>query len=127
MTTEQPQVKYLVRRMERCICATFVFGEDSFESPYISIYFIVNNSGVIAVYDKSLPVKKENENGPDMHMDSLQNASMELKKGVTKYEVMDWIYEELSRIGEKLEREGRALQDSDVNKLMTKLGSKFQA
>lgn len=127
MVTEQPEVKYTVRRMERCICATFVFGEDSFQSPYISVYFIVNNSGVIAVYDKSLPVKKERENGEDMHMDSLQNASMEMKKGVSKYEVMDFIYEELGRVGEKLEREGRALQDSDVTKLMTKLGSKFQA
>lgn len=127
MMVEQPDVKYTVRRMERCVCATFAFGEDSYQSPYLSVYFIVNNSGVIAVYDKSLPIKKENENDPDMLMDSLQNASMELKKGFSKYEVMEWIYEELGRIGEKLEREGRALQDSDVTKLMTKLGSKFQA
>lgn len=126
MSTEQPQVKYFVKRLERCICATFVFGEDSFESPYISAYFIVNNSGVIAIYDKSLPVET-NPDGSQTIMDSLHNATMELKKGVNKYEVMEWIYEELSRIGEKLQNEGRSLQDSDINKLMTKVGSKFKA
>jgi hypothetical protein len=116
-------VHYTVRKMERCVCATLSYGEDSFDSPYFTVYFIVNNSGVIVVTDKSNPTA----DGSDIFVDQLKSGSMELKAGQNKYEVLEFIHGELSRIGEKLQKDGRPLLDSDIAKLMTKLGSKYGA
>ncbi|MFC4769258.1 hypothetical protein [Effusibacillus consociatus] len=126
MAAEQT-VNYTIRKMERCVCATFVYGEDSLNSPYFTVYFIANNSGVITVYDKSTPTGNASGDGTEMYIDQLKSASMEVKKGHNKYDILQFIYDELSRIGEKLQNEGRPLLDSDVAKLMTKLGSKFSA
>ncbi|WP_018132647.1 hypothetical protein [Effusibacillus pohliae] len=126
MSAEQT-VNFTVRKMERCVCASFVYGEDSFNSPYFTVYFIVNNSGIIAVYDKSTPSGTATAGGGEVYLDQLKSAGMELKKGQDKYEVLAYIYDELGRIGEKLQKEGRPLLDSDISKLLTKLGSRFKA
>jgi hypothetical protein len=49
-----------------------------------------------------------------------------LKEGSNKYEILMFIRSELERIGEKLQREGRPLNDSDVGKLMTKIARVYE-
>jgi hypothetical protein len=126
--TTPVQVNYDIKSMERCVSATFAFGETSLNNPYFSIYFVVNNAGIVAVYDKStpLPGAEPNENGEVPYLDQLKSNSLPLKQGSDKYEVLRFIHTELERIGEKLQREGRPLSDSDVGKLMTKIASKYE-
>ncbi|GAX91305.1 hypothetical protein [Effusibacillus lacus] len=119
----EPTVKFTIKQLERCVCASFIYGENSFESPYFTVYFIVNNSGIVIVYDKSVPTGS-NE-GREVYIDQLGHTAIEMKKGQNKYEVIEYIHEELGRIGEKLQKEGRALNESDISKLATKLSSRF--
>ncbi|ARU59838.1 hypothetical protein CBW65_01300 [Tumebacillus avium] len=122
------QVNYDIKSMERCISATFAFGQTSMNNPYFSIYFVVNNAGIIAVYDKSMPVQgaEADANNEVPFVDQLKTNSINLKQGTNKYEVLRYIHDELQRIGEKLQRDGRPLNDSDIGKLMTKIASKYE-
>ena len=126
--TTPVQVNYEIKSMERCVSATFAYGETSYNNPYFSVYFVVNNAGIIAVYDKSTPMPgtelKENEPAP--FLDQLKTNSLPIKQGSDKYEILSFIRSELERIGEKLQREGRAMTDSDIGKLMTKIASKYE-
>ena len=126
--TTPVQVNYDIKSMERCVSATFAFGQTSLNNPYFSIYFVVNNAGIIAVYDKSSQMQgvDPNEQGQVPFVDELKSNSMQLKQGTDKYEVLRYIHEELERIGEKLQREGRPLSDGDLGKLMTKIASKYE-
>ena len=121
-------VNYDIRSMERCVSATFAFGQNSRNNPYLTIYFIVNNAGIVAIYDKSMPLagQEPNENNEVPFVDELKSNSLAIKEGTNKYDVLQFIHGELERIGEKLQREGRALSDADINKLMTKIASKFE-
>ncbi|ASS74399.1 hypothetical protein CIG75_04970 [Tumebacillus algifaecis] len=122
------QVNYDIKSMERCISATFSFGQTSMNNPYFSIYFVVNNAGIVAVYDKSMPLQGAtvNEENEVPFVDQLKTNSINLKQGTNKYEVLRYIHDELQRIGEKLQRDGRPLNDSDISKLMTKIASKYE-
>jgi hypothetical protein len=120
------QVNYSIQTMERAVCATFSFGENAVNSPYLSIYFLVNNSGIVAVYDKSLPVGNPDSNGQVPVRDELKTLTIAIKRGSQKYEVLRYIYDELVRIGEKLKRDGRSLTDSDIEKLITKISRKYE-
>lgn len=126
--TTPVQVNYDIKTMERCVSATFAFGQTSMNNPYFSIYFVVNNAGIIAVYDKSTPMEgyQPNESGQVPFVDELKSNSMQLKEGTEKYEVLRFIHDELERIGEKLQNEGRPLNDGDVGKLMTKIARKYE-
>jgi hypothetical protein len=126
--TTPVQVNYDIKSMERCVSATFAFGQTSMNNPYFSIYFVVNNAGIIAVYDKSSQMQdvEPNEQGQVPFVDELKSNSMQIKQGTDKYEVLRFIHEELERIGEKLQREGRPLSDGDIGKLMTKIASKYE-
>jgi hypothetical protein len=128
MSNTPVQVNYDIRSIERCVSATFAFGETSLNNPYFSIYFICNNAGIVAIYDKSLPLQGHDPNadGDVPFVDELKTNSIALKEGSTKYEVLRFIRDELERIGEKLQREGRALSDADIGKLMTKIASKYE-
>lgn len=121
-------VNYMVRSMERMVSATFAYGETSMNNPYFTVYFVVNNSGVVAVYDKStpLPGAEVDADGNMPYLDELKSTSMPIKQGLDKYEILRFIHGELTRIGEKLQQEGRELKDSDINKLMTKVASKYE-
>lgn len=123
------QVNYEIKTVERCVSATFAFGQTSMNNPYFSIYFVCNNAGIVAVYDKSTPMpgKEANERGEVPFLDQLKSSSINLKPGQDKYEVLRYIHGELERIGEKLQREGRPLSDGDVGKLMTKIANKYEA
>ncbi|MCX7570542.1 hypothetical protein OS242_11265 [Tumebacillus sp. DT12] len=126
--TTPVQVNFEIKSMERCVSATFAYGQTSVNNPYFTVYFVVNNAGIIAVYDKSTPVPgtelKEGE--PTPFLDQLKTNSLPIKQGSDKYEILRYIHGELERIGEKLQREGRALSDSDIGKLMTKIASKYE-
>jgi len=126
--TTPVQVNYDIKTMERCVSATFAFGQTSMNNPYFSVYFVVNNAGIIAVYDKSTPMQgyEPNEQGQVPFVDELKSNSMQLKEGTQKYEVLRFIHDELERIGEKLQNEGRPLSDSDIGKLMTKIARKYE-
>jgi len=122
------QVNYDIKSIERCVSATFAFGQNSLNNPYFTIYFVVNNAGIVAVYDKSLPMQgyEPNQNNEVPFLDELKTNSIPLKEGSNKYEVLQFIHGELERIGEKLQREGRPMNDSDVGKLMTKIAGKYE-
>ncbi|PWK13752.1 hypothetical protein [Tumebacillus permanentifrigoris] len=122
------QVNYDIKTMERCVSATFAFGPTSLNNPYFTIYFVVNNAGIVAIYDKSMPLAntQPNENNEVPFLDELKTNSIAVKQGSNKYEILRFIHEELERIGEKLQREGRPLSDADLGKLMTKVASKFE-
>jgi hypothetical protein len=122
------QVNYDIKSMERCVSATFSFGQTSMNNPYFSIYFVVNNAGIVAIYDKSMPLQgaAPNSNNEVPFVDQLKTNSMNLKPGTNKYDVLRFIHDELQRIGEKLQRDGRPLNDSDIGKLMTKIASKYE-
>ncbi|MFD2169573.1 hypothetical protein [Tumebacillus lipolyticus] len=122
------QVNYDIKSMERCISATFAFGQTSMNNAYFSIYFVVNNAGIVAVYDKSMPLQGavENEQGEVPFVDQLKTNSINLQQGTNKYEVLRFIHDELQRIGEKLQRDGRPFNDADVGKLMTKISNKYE-
>ena len=126
--TTPVQVNYDIKSMERCVSATFAYGETSLNNPYFTVYFVVNNAGIVAVYDKStpLPGAEANENGEMPFLDQLKSNSLPIKQGTDKYEVLRFIHTELERIGEKLQREGRPLSDGDIGKLMTKIASKYE-
>lgn len=126
--TTPVQVNYEIKTVERCVSATFAFGQTSMNNPYFSIYFVVNNAGIIAVYDKSVPMQgyEPNEQGQVPFVDELKSNSMRLKEGTEKYDVLRFVHEELERIGEKLQREGRPLNDGDIGKLMTKIARKYE-
>jgi hypothetical protein len=126
--TTPVQVNYDIKSMERCVSATFAYGETSLNNPYFTVYFVVNNAGIVAVYDKStpLPGTEANEAGELPFLDQLKSNSLPIKQGTDKYEVLRFIHTELERIGEKLQREGRPLSDSDIGKLMTKMASKYE-
>jgi len=126
--TTPVQVNYDIKSVERCVSATFAFGQTSMGNAYFSIYFVVNNAGIIAVYDKSAPIQgvEPNEQGQVPFVDELKSNSMQLKEGTDKYEVLRFIHGELERIGEKLQREGRPLNDGDIGKLMTKIAGKYE-
>jgi hypothetical protein len=121
-------VNFEIKTMERCVSATFAYGPSSLNNPYFSIYFIVNNAGIIAVYDKSTPLPgyDPNESQQVPYLDQLKSNSLPIKQGCDKYEILRFIYGELERIGEKLQREGRPLNDSDIGKLMTKIANKYE-
>jgi len=123
------QVNYDIKSIERCVSATFAYGPNSLNNPYFSIYFVVNNAGIVAIYDRSMPMNgyEANESGEVPFLDELKTNSLQIKQGSNKYDVLQFIHGELERIGEKLQREGRPLTDSDVGKLMTKIASKFEA
>ncbi|HEU4964834.1 MAG TPA: hypothetical protein VFV52_13390 [Bacilli bacterium] len=123
------QVNYEIKSVERCVSATFAFGQTSMNNPYFSVYFVVNNAGIVAVYDKSTPMPNQepNEAGEVPFLDQLKSSSINMKPGTNKYEVLRYIHGELERVGEKLQREGRPLNDSDVGKLMTKVANKYEA
>lgn len=122
------QVNYDIKTMERCVSATFAFGSTSLNNPYFSIYFVVNNAGIVAIYDKSMPVAnaQENEAGEVPFVDQLKTNSIAVKPGSNKYEILRFIHEELERVGEKLQREGRPMNDADITKLMTKIARIYE-
>lgn len=122
------QVNYDIKTMERCVSATFAFGPTSLNNPYFTIYFVVNNAGIVAIYDKSMPLAntQPNENNEVPFLDELKTNSIAVKQGSNKYEILRFIHEELERIGEKLQREGRPLSDADLGKLMTKISRLYE-
>jgi hypothetical protein len=122
------QVNFEIKTMERCVSCTFAYGPDSLNNPYFSIYFVVNNAGIIAVYDKSTPLAgyTPNENGEMPFVDELKTNSIAIKQGLNKYEILRFIHSEMERVGEKLQREGRPLSDGDIGKMMTKIAAKYE-
>lgn len=120
------KVNYYIKMMERAICATFAYGEDSNDNPYFSLYFIVNNSGIVVVYDKSLPIGIPDESDIIQVRDELRSMTIQLKEGSQKQEVLQYINAELIRVGDKLRKEGRALEDMDIEKMITKVSRKYE-